>query len=258
MKKAILFYAFLVHFFAAPILLMAQCTPGDEISCPDPENNGEICPETLPNGIIDEVYSQEFTIIPPAEYIIDSASGAAIDLHHITLKSIDNIPSGIGWETNSVDSIFVVGTYYCVLLEGTPTEKGNFPLKIVVDVFIPGLFGSPPIYVATVTDSTSLFIQVTDPEGMSDYLSPNMSRLSCSPNPFQDRVEVNFTQRDRGPVTFEVFNLLGERLHSESILTEAGENTIHYFGRDLDYGVYLFSIRDDRGVSTGRIIKSNP
>ena len=43
----------------SPATTIAQCTPGDETSCPDPENNGEVCPAVLPNGIIGKEYKQK-------------------------------------------------------------------------------------------------------------------------------------------------------------------------------------------------------
>ena len=96
-----------------PATSFAQCTPGDETTCPDPENNGEVCPAVLPNGIIGKEYSQEFTIIAPPEYEID---GNVIPLHHIKIVDVENLPPGITWETNASDSVFMVVTYKCVLL----------------------------------------------------------------------------------------------------------------------------------------------
>ena len=68
---------------------------------------------------------------------------------------------------------------------------------------------------------------------------------------------MRFTPREPGPARFDVFNLLGKKLYTESINTSPGENTIQFDGKDLESGIYLFSVHDSMGTSTGRIIKSN-
>jgi hypothetical protein len=254
MNKTIRFLTIMMGFFALPVLLSAQCTPGDETSCPDLEGNGEICPETLPNAVIDQPYSQEFTILAPPTY---EYQGLPFDLHHITLKSIDNMPPGITWESNAPDSVFMVGTYYCVLLEGTASEKGIFPLRIVIDVYIPGIGGSDPIKVATVTDSTSLSISVTDPSGIGDLTEQNLSQLNCSPNPFTRDFELTFRSREPEDVTVEVHTLMGQLIVSEPHKLQTGENSIALDGSGLLPGIYFVSIRNSRGVLTHRMVKSN-
>lgn len=254
MTKSIHFLTLILGFLVLPMLMSAQCTPGDETSCPDLEGNGEICPETLPNAVIDELYSQEFTILAPPTY---EYQGLPFNLHHITLKSIDNMPPGITWQSNSADSVFMVGTYYCVLLEGTPTEKGSFPLRIVVDVYIPGIGGSDPIKVATVTDSTSLSIIVTDPSGIGDPAFHSISDLECAPNPFSRDVDITFRSLEAEAAFVEVHSIMGHLLMKETHLLNYGKNRISLDGSGLPAGVYFVSIRNSQGAITCRIVKSN-
>ena len=257
MKRTLLYAAVILGLLASPSLLSAQCTPGDETTCPDLENNGEICPEMLPNAILDEPYLQEFTILAPPEYVLDSSAGIVVSLPHLTIKSIDNMPPGLSWESNAADSVFMVGTYYCVLLEGTPTQKGSFPLKIVVDVYVPGILGSPPIYVATVTDSTSLAITVSDANAVDDHPLNFFNRLICSPNPFSNEVEITFNNPEPGSARLEVYTIMGKQVHAEALKILQGENRILFKGEDLMTGVYFITLRDSQGAVTRRIVKTN-
>jgi len=256
MKKSSYTSVFILVLLLFPFFLIAQCIPGDATSCPDPENNGEICPDTLPNAIFNQLYSQDFTILAPPEFIVDTNAGIVIDLHHIKLIGIDNLPPGLTWISNASDSVFMVGTYYCVLMEGIPEQKGQFPLHIEVDVYVPGILGSPPIKVATIIDSTSLLINVTDPSGVGQELFSNLTGLEYAPNPFYNQIELKFTHTNSEQVTFEVFNLLGTRLHHKTFRSAPGINHISYDAPDLEPGLYLFSIRDAQHTYTGRIIKS--
>ncbi len=257
MKRILTHAALAIFLLAFPVTLSAQCTPGDETTCPDPENNGQICPETLPNALLNELYSQEFTIIAPPEYVLDSSAGIVFELHHITLKSIDNMPPGITWVSNAQDSVFNVGTYYCVLLEGTPTQKGEFPLKIVVDVYLPGIFGSPPIYVATVADSTSLVINVTDPNGIGDRRFTHAPGFTCFPNPFSEAIDIQIQKAERGEAFLELYTLTGQLIRSTRILITREDETFSLPGADLHPGVYLLKLRNSAGAYTQRIVRSN-
>lgn len=255
MKKSLLFIGFFLFIVTAPLILTAQCTPGDAISCPDPENNGEICPETLPNAIVDEPYSQEFTILAPPQYIADSTIPIIVDIHHLTIVGIDNMPEGITWVTNAEDGEFIPGTYYCVLLEGTPTVTGVYPLKIMVDVYIEVL--GQPYNFGTVTDSTSLFINVTESNSVDDLPASRQASLECHPNPFMEGAELTITNADPGPASLEVFSLMGKLIKAERLMLQAGENKIILEGKDLIPGIYFASIRNNKGIITRRIIKSN-
>jgi len=233
----------------------AQCTPGDSISCPDIENNGEVCPDTLPNAYLNQFFSQEFTILAPPEYT-DSSSGITVSLHHLKINDVANLPPGLDWVSNAADSIFLVGEYYCVLMDGTPSETGIFPLHIVVDVFIPGILGSPPIYVTTVTDSTSLFIEVIEESGIEDFNLNKNLQLSVHPNPFCHSTEMNITLFELEEVIIEVYNLLGTIKHREVLIPQLGNNKIIFNGAKLKSGIYFCNVRTANKSILNKIVKT--
>jgi hypothetical protein len=235
--------------------LKSQCTPGDETTCPDPENNGEVCPDSMPDATINQMYSQDFTILAPAEYILDSTAGVVIDLHHIKIKDVGNLPPGITWVSNAEDSVFMVGTYYCVLLEGTPTLKGHFTLEIVIDVYIPGILGSPPIFVGTVTDSTSLAMNVTDPSNIGEFDANLFNLIHVAPNPFSESTKLVFESAEPDTYTFEVFEIRGRQVFSRNLQASPGINTLTFNGNDLKPGVYIYHIRNKQGFHSGRLMK---
>ncbi len=200
---------------------------------------------------------EEVTIIAPPEYILDSASGSSITLHHLEIVDIANGPEGMTWDCNAEDNELLVGTYYCILLEGTPTITGHYPIKIIVDVYIPGILGSPPLYVATITDSTSLAIDVIqDPFGIPEN-NNSFTLINSIPNPFTSLLDISFYSKGSKEIDFELFNLLGEKVHMEEFITNAGENHFIYDGSDLPSGIYIYSISGEQQRLTRRIIKSN-
>jgi hypothetical protein len=235
-----------------PTMNYGQCTPGDETTCPDPENNGEVCPAVLPNGIIGKAYNQQFTIIAPPEYDIE---GTIIPLHHIKIVDVKNLPPGITWETNASDSIFMVGTYYCVLLSGICNETGTFPLKIVVDVYI-DFFGQP-VYATQISDSTSISMKVTwDPDGIDSYQESTLA-IKLWPNPFQNDIYFELPENDNNLVDVEIYSILGKILMSKSFSGNVNSNKYRLDISHLHEGTYLLKVNSgDKQVS--KLIRKTP
>ncbi|MCD4731237.1 MAG: T9SS type A sorting domain-containing protein [Bacteroidales bacterium] len=254
MKRLTITLVFILVGFLMADGLQAQCTPGDSLSCPDPENNGEVCPDTLPDAIVNQFYQQEFTILAPPAYH-DSATGITVDLHHIKILDVGNLPPGITWVSNTVDSVFMVGTYYCVLMEGTPTVTGEYPLEIQVEVYID--FSGNPILADTIIDSTSLAIKVIEESGLIEYGFSSIQRVETFPNPFNSTFDILFNLTEPEIITFEIYNLLGKIIHSETIEAHLGENRLKFDGTKLKPGIYFCSLSDSRSTITRRIIKTH-
>lgn len=254
MKKIIialftgLFFLFSINYS------VAQCTPEDETTCPDPENNGEVCPDTLPDLTQEIFYSETVTILPPPE--VEIIPGYPVALHHIQIMDIENLPPGISWISNDPDTVFMVGTYYCILLDGTPTDTGTYFLKIIVDAYMPGISGSDPIYIGTTIDSTSVSLTVLEGQGV--ILEPeygDLSFISAIPNPFSGTTEIKFFTKEKSEIEFVVYNLVGEQIHRQLLFVLAGENSINYDGKDIPKGMYLFSVSSKTTGFTNTFIK---
>jgi len=232
----------------------AQCTPGDSISCPDPENNGQICPETLPDAEAEQFYSQDFTILIPQEYVLDSASGTTITLHHVKIAEVGNLPDGITWATNAEDSIYLPQVYYCVNLEGTASDTGSYPLKITIDVY--ALVFGTPVFVGTVTDSTSLTMNVVGEIGIAEFESSSLTVKGAIPNPFTTKLDIAYIVKKPENVTFEFFDILGNSIFKTKVFSETGENHFKYDAAGLKPGLYFYTIRNTDDYFTGKVIKT--
>ncbi len=235
-----------------PAISYGQCTPGDETTCPDTENNGEVCPAVLPNAIIDREYSQEFTIIAPPEY---EWNEQIIPLHHLKIVDVTNLPPGVTWQTNASDSIFMVGTYYCVLLSGVSAETGNFPLKIVVDVYVN--FLGNPIYATQVVDSTSISMKVTwDPDGIESY-QENSLVINLWPNPFNNELYFDLPDNENKTVSIQLFSILGNRLLSKSFTDHEYREQYRLDVSHLPNGTYLLKVNSGT-KQVSRLVQKTP
>jgi hypothetical protein len=254
MKRKIITLLLLLPIYLLSQNGYSQCTPATPEECPDPENNGQVCPDSLIVAHVGQFYSQVATIKPPAIYYLPPDS-AEITLHHVKLMEVGNLPSGLTWQSNTTDSVFNAGEYYCVLMEGTPDSVGEYHLRIVVDVYV--LLFNTPVYVTTVTDSTSLTLVVIDDAGINGDDQSSLVARHNIPNPFQSITRIDFYSKISGSVDFEVYSILGQKVYNQPLIAFRGENSLVFNGQMLPEGPYFYVFRSAGYKSTGIMIRKD-
>jgi hypothetical protein len=232
------YFFLLVLPFFIPFNAMAQCIPGDSISCPDPENNGQICPDTITPAYRGIDYTQDITFLAPAK--IDTQS-LSIDVYNITLVDIRGLPEGIAWETNAEDDEFFPEIYYCILFSGnTIVDTGTYPITIVVDIY--ALILGNPVKVAQIEDSTSLAMRVLElPNAVGEI--PGQLSARIWPNPFEGNFSLQ-VEGYHGKLELEITNILGERVYRKQISVIQGANTLQIDASFLPEGIYFVGLRN--------------
>jgi len=247
MKNSILYKALLVLVISVALSLSghAQCTPMDPEDCPDPENNGQVCPDTMPVGYLNQAYAEEATILVPEQYL-------NAQIHNLTIVDISNLPPGISWQSNAPDNRLLAGNYYCMVLEGTPTIADTFYLKIIIDVYL-DIIGQP-VFFAQIVDSTSLAMIINEDFSIAEQERP-LNLLGSFPNPFSDRTNIRFYVPEGGTATFELYNALGRMMHADEVAVHRGENTIPFNGSHLPAGTYFYLIRQEGKYRSASFIR---
>lgn len=251
MKKPTRFLFLIIPLFFYVNLTLAQCTPGDEESCPDPENNGQICPDSVAPVIIGVDYHQEITMLPPSE--IDTLNITA-ELYYIKLVSIEGLPDGIDWVTNTDDNIFEAGTYYCILFSGNSTaDEGTYPIKIEVDLYVK--FFGDTLEVPGLVDSTSISMQVMQPNAVGENGSFDFV-TNVWPNPFQDELNIELVSSPNNPVELRIYNMLGQTVYNKIYSTASTDGILRIDAAFLPEGMYFVAIKNNNEQYTRLISRS--
>ncbi|MCB0760470.1 MAG: T9SS type A sorting domain-containing protein [Flavobacteriales bacterium] len=263
MKKILL----LVSVLISGVLASGQCDPnydfGDAMFgvSPDPTMG-----ETFETGYLGIAYEDIIHMLVPTEAgdidttfaglgaVIDSLSlvslTVTIDASEVNLADIGLTVHCNNNGDSPDECTFMGGEQYCALIDGTPTQAGEFPLTINVIAYLT-FFGQPQGIPYEFTDYTLLIeeeVSVAAPVAQSLEVKQNI------PNPFSNITTINYTVANAGKVQFEVMNLLGERVLSNVYNARRGSNEIKVSAADLNSGIYLYSLQIGDKKVTHRMV----
>ena len=90
--------------------------------------------------------------------------------------------------------------------------------------------------------------------GKQEDTTPIFEITGCYPNPFNSQATIRFTADRNSLYSFELYNILGEKLESRKLgkLAE-GEHSIQIDGDKLPSGVYLYEIKRENDSRPGKL-----
>lgn len=246
MKKTLLAALFVVAASAAS----AQCTPdplyADSIFGVWPDTIEDFAP-----GVINIPYSDQLDLIIPTDAgdIDPNLAGTMID--SVALTAISGLPPGLAIACNShtgAACTYLSGVQGCGVIQGTPTQVGTFPLVIEVTGYSV-LFNVPISFPYTFEG-----YQITIGAANVNELPVSINGALNTPNPFRDRTSIEWNLSKAADTQVKVFNLLGEKLWSQTVQAKAGANKLLFDGSLLEAGIYLYEVQAGDRKFTGRMI----
>lgn len=261
----------------------AVCTP--DISCVPSDSTFGICPDSMtgiPSGTINIAYTVTMSIKLPATSVV---LGQTVTLSHLALTEVlaDTSTSG----TAAYVDLSVIGLTYlgngtntpsggvsgisgytmtkycywdapgqsCVIVSGTPTKAGDFPIKIKSKGRgVVGGFGTW----ANATENNNYKLHVVDPAAGIESL--NLSKFDVgqnTPNPFSTKSEIGFTSVNNSDVEFKVYDMLGAVVYTSNFKSVKGINTIALDANSFAPGVYMYSVKNGAITTTKRMVVSS-
>jgi len=212
---------------------------------------------------INEPYNQSVTINVPATFTLSGITVPITNVSIPTTMGVGNLPVGMTYTCDPPNCVFNANTLGCILLAGTPSAANMAPdtadLALTATVTTP--FGPVPVAFpgnqAAPDDHYYLIVRPTGEcvtIGTSDPGSP-FSAVRAMPNPFTQHITIEAQSTQTGAFRFEVFDLLGNRLHTETVNLFEGTNQFTYDGSRLPSGTYLYTIGNTSGRSVRRMVK---
>ena len=230
---------------------------------PDPQYiGGGMYPSAdvgLSPAIINQPYSQNITVITPADTAVD-VSGLPItaEILSIELTGVTGLPPNFSYTCDPNSCDFPGGTTKCAevfsSINPTASDIGLYPItfSLIAHLNAPFLGQIDCTFV-----ESGYFIEIVDDNTTSvihqiDNLMFELKDLN--PNPAFEQAEVQFVSSKSEDVIFSIYNLLGREVYSERIRSVRGLNILNINTSHYSEGMYLYSINNKRQIKTKRMI----
>lgn len=241
MKKFLLTLLFaLVLVFSAK----SQCTPV-------PFSGGLINPDTsvgLPYGAATQYYEAIINVRVPDDTIV-APFPLPVGIDSAGVTSVTGLPSSMSWSTNTASHFWQGGSYGCIAFTGTPTTQdvGTHTITLTVNIYL-------LTNVIPYTYSYDLVILDASHVGFSQEELKSFIVKQNSPNPFDKSTTIRFSSATSQVFTFEVFDMVGNKVEMSQFEAIAGVNQIIFDRKNLKNGVYLFKLTSGQNSIVKRMI----
>ena len=211
---------------------------------------------------INDPHNQSVTISVPATFTVSGISVPITNVSIPTSGGIGNYPVGLTYLCDPPNCVFNASTLGCILLYGTATAANPAPdtANLVLTATVATAIGSIPVnFPGNQAAPDDHYYMVVKPQGQcishtTDAGSP-FSAVRARPNPASQQTVIEARSTQTGPFQFEVFDLLGNRLHSQTVHLFEGDNQFTFDASNLPAGTYLYTLGDKTGKSVRRMVK---
>lgn len=252
MRKSLL--ALLASFGAAAAAAQ-PCTPNPLYA----DSVFGVWPDTTENfasGMVGVPYSQDLNLLIPLNAQDINPSFPAVTIDSVVFNGITGLPPGLAVACASqtpAPCTYLPSVLGCGVIQGTPTQAGDYPLTIDVTGYFT-LFGSAVPYPLSFGGYRIIISE--DDTGIDTAHPAALSGVRSIPNPFGSRTSIEFDLDRAGEVRVRVFTLLGDELWSLRTSGKAGRNRVGFDAGSLAEGVYLYKVESGRTSFTGRMMVS--
>ena len=191
---------------------------------------------------------------------------------------INSGDTATGFE-NTTGCITVSGTAadWTAAIGGGPNNDGLYPLTVFIDAraasFEPLAIGNVTGFDVWLTEMGFLLDAFGDPNftpngirlqnlvlevresGVGIQSVNNLfSEVKNYPNPFDESTSIIFELRNSvSNIQFEIYNVIGTRVHSEAVNPIVGKNTIVFDANGLSSGLYFYTLSDGENTITKKM-----
>jgi hypothetical protein len=227
--------------------LSAQCTPDPGITTTG------VYPLSLPFGKVNQAYNQviQFYIIKDTTVLVPVFGAVNATIDSFTIFKINGMPNGMSFGCNSSNCAIAGGKNGCGTFKGTPTQKGTFPLEVILKIRVTALGITQTIY--DTIDNYVLLIE--SGVNVTNAIALNSADYKAYPNPvINGLVNLDVWNNSAKNFTVQMFNVQGKEVLNQVFELMVGYNKNTMNTAPLAKGIYLIKINHESHQFEQKII----
>jgi hypothetical protein len=205
----------------------------------------------LAQACIGQPYLQSFTLEVPTSFTFQGIPLPISSASIATSGALSGQPAGITYLCDPPNCMFNAGTLGCILLYGTPTAANVADtFNLTINATISSGFGPIPIAFPgpVAPGNYYLILNAANNCSSSAYdLNSQIIGIQNQPNPFSQQTTIDVESVVTGEFQFEVFDLLGKRMHQQNVHLYQGNNQFTFDAGNLADGTYFYSLSNKEG-----------
>lgn len=206
-----------------------------------------VFPSVLPAGRVNVAYTQVLQYYVNKDTMVNVPNLGLVNakVDSLRIKQIIGVPNGMGYECNNGNCAIAGGTNGCILVTGTPTQKGIYPLQIVIEVD-----ASVSIFKQTITDTlTDFTLTVNAGVGVNEIMDFNVKGFNIYPNPItEDVLHLSAWSNQSDECNVSLIDAQGSLIMEGNYLLGNGTNELEMNIPLLPSGFYFLRLSSSSGV----------
>jgi hypothetical protein len=208
---------------------------------------------------IGQPYSQSVTIKVPSTFVFQGITLGLTSASIATTGAVSGLPTGIGYSCDPPNCVFNANTLGCILLSGTPTNAAQAPdtLDLSIKAKVNTSFGPLDItFPGPIAPGNYYLVLRTAAGCMSEAVEPGspFTAMQNTPNPFSGQTTFHVDSDVAGSFQFNVFDILGNRVHNQTVSLSAGANQFSFEAGTLPVGAYYYILGNRDGKVSGKMV----
>lgn len=238
---------FFILFFGAVQGLLAQCTPDQLL----PYNG--IFPAVLNPANVDQPYAQVIQYKAPVDTTAPFGSTTvAVKIDSIRITNVLGLPPGMSYSCNNNACMVNGGEVGCLIITGTCSAPGGYPLKVIVRTSARAIIAPPPvpgIPQVQVDTNERYGIFVNWSTGIANMYTPG--KIDLYPNPAKHTInlEGDFTAQ---PAMCSIYSINGTLVKEVALSNQMLKHEVNIEG--LPAGLYIVRVQNDQLITQKRLM----
>jgi hypothetical protein len=217
----------------------AQCTPDSSISTTG------VTPRSLADGKVGEPYSQvlQYYVVKDTLVSLPGLGDFNATIDSFSIVKITGYPAGLSYQCNTSNCSTPGGVNGCINVTGIPTEKGVFPLEIILKIR-----ATENTFKITQTQYDTISSYVLTINGsVSTIENKKLQTFDCQifPNPAKTELNLDIWNESAKKCDVQIVNLQGQIVLEETFDVKNGLNKNKLNIAHLAKGVYLLQINNE-------------
>jgi hypothetical protein len=246
------FFTAVCFFILAGLLSFSQCIPDTNITHNDPGTYPDSA-TGLPRSLVGQPYSTVIQIKILTDSTVGSQTGV---VDSIVINDVTGLPTDFSYLCTPGSCSFPGGSNACILLQGLPPTISmvrNYPLIVHTTIYFK--LGGTPLQLQDNNDDYSIRIDTTTGIGSIENVQFNVGQ--SLPNPAKENALIPVTLSRPDDVNLKIVNLIGKKVFSKTYSLPRGKTNIPVDLKELQPGIYLYTVSNSLNSIAKRMIISN-